>query len=210
MGMVSYCTSRRVSYNNTFVTLYWICNMKKLFVMLIILLSANSWAKEPISQFDKVPDDEWPSQVIFDTVHVCYNGIVRWIAMGNPQLMNMPPPPYVARVMTVHCFCVMDMVRTDYKYKAYVDFINNDSMEDPKLLPKLFMKKSLECIKEHGTLAGLVMLDEEALRGLDEYAEDNATKVEKKVDPPDNNSGKSDSPEQPEELPTEESPILSF
>tara|TARA_Y100000590_G_scaffold384348_1_gene455635 strand:+ start:75 stop:629 length:555 start_codon:yes stop_codon:yes gene_type:complete len=184
--------------------------MKKLFVMLIILLSANSWAKEPISQFDKVPDDEWPSQVIFDTVHVCYNGIVRWIAMGNPQLMNMPPPPYVARVMTVHCFCVMDMVRTDYKYKAYVDFINNDSMEDPKLLPKLFMKKSLECIKEHGTLAGLVMLDEEALRGLDEYAEDNATKVEKKVDPPDNNSGKSDSPEQPEELPTEESPILSF
>ncbi len=190
--------------------------MKKILMMFIIVFSflflPFIWAqsdKEPISQFDKVPDDEWPSQVIFDTVHVCYNGIVRWIAMGNPQLMNMPPPPYVTRVMTVHCFCVMDMVRTEYKYKAYVDFINNDSMEDPKLLPKLFMAKSLECIKEHGTLKGLVMLDEKALEGLDEYAEDNATKVEEKDDSS-VNSGKSDSPEQPEEVPTEDSPIISF
>ncbi len=206
--MVSYCVSRRVSYNNIVITLYWICDMKKILMIFIIVFSFLPfiWAQ---SDFDKVPDDEWPSQVIFDTVQVCYQGTVRWIALGNPNLMNQPPPYQIARIMTVHCFCVLDKVRTQYKYRAYGDLVSEDNKLAPKLIPKLFMAKSLECIKEYGTLAGLVILDNEALKGLDEFAEDNETKVEKKVEPS-ANSGKSDSPEQPEELPTEESPILSF
>ena len=59
------------------------------------------WAQ---SDFDKVSDDEWPSQVIFDTIHVCYNGTLRWVAMGNPLLLSQPPPYQIARKMTVHCF----------------------------------------------------------------------------------------------------------
>ena len=182
--------------------------MKKILMMFIIVFSflflPFIWAQ---SDFDKVPDDEWPSQVIFDTIHVCYQGTLRWVAMGNPTLMSQQPPYHISRIMTVHCFCVMDKVRTDYKYKAYVDFINNDSMEDPKLLPRLFMKKSLECLKEHDTLKGLVILDEEALKGLDKFVEDNETKKD------DNqteelNSGKEDSPEQPEELPS--TPSINF
>ena len=184
--------------------------MKKILMMFVIVFSflflPFIWAQ---SDFDKVPDDGWPSQVIYDTTNVCYNGTLRWVAMGNPHLLNQPPPYQIGRMMVVHCFCVIDKVRTEYKYKAYVDFINEDNKNAPTLIPKLFMGKSLECIKEYGTLAGLVILDDEALKGLDEFAEDNATKVEKKVDPS-ANSGKSDSPEQPEELPTEESPILSF
>jgi len=176
-----------------------------LFLMCVMVLNSQPRAQE----FDKVPNDGWPSQVVFDTIHVCYNGIVRWIAMGNPQLLTQQPPPHIARIMTVHCFCVLDQIRIKYKYEAYVDFINNISMEDQSLLPKLFMKKSLECVKKYSTLAGLVMLDEEALKGLEEWSDDE-TKIEEKVDPPDNNSGKSDSPERPEELPTEESPILNF
>ena len=154
-----------------------------------------------------MPDDEWPSQVIFDTIHVCYNGTLRWIAMGNPSLLNTPPPYGIARLMTVHCFCVLDKVRTQYKYRAYVDHITKDDRSAPTLVPKLFMGKSLECIRDFGTLQGLVILDEDALKAFDEYAEDNVTKVEKKDDSS-VNSGKSDSPEQPEEVPTEDSPII--
>ena len=188
--------------------------MKKILMMFIIVFSLVFlpfiWAQEKtIDDFEKVPDDGWPSQVIYDTTNVCYNGTLRWIALGNPNLMNQPPPYHIARIMTVHCFCVLDKVRTQYKYKAYVDFISKDNKNAPELIPKLFMGKSLECIKEYGTLAGLVILDEDALKAFDEYAEDNETIFEKKDDSS-VNSGKSDSPEQPEELPTEDSPIISF
>ena len=214
--MVSYCTSRRISYNNTFITVYWNRNMKiKLLICILItgvcfmLLNSQSRAQEPF----KIPDDEWPSQVIYDTVHVCYNGIIRWIAMGNPQLMTQQPPPHIARLMLVHCFCVLDQIRTKHKYKAYVDFINNDSMEDQSLLPKLFMRNSLKCVKEYGTLQGLVILDEKAYKGLEEWS-DNETQSDTEIEgkSSDNNSGKSDSPELPEDLPQEDKdlPLLNF
>ena len=192
--------------------------MKKIYIMFIIIFSFmtyNIWADhgtKHISDFDKVPDDEWPSQVIFDTIHVCYNGTLRWVAMGNPTLMTQQPPYHIARIMTVHCFCVLDKVRSNYKYKAYVDYINKDQLKNgtkPVLIPKLFMGKSLECIRDFGTLQGLVILDEEALKGLNEWT-DNETKVDKEVNPPNNNSGKSDSPEQPEELPEEDLPLIGF
>ena len=174
-----------------------------------MLLNSQSRAQEPF----KIPDDEWPSQVIYDTIHVCYNGIIRWIAMGNPQLMTQQPPPHIVRIMTVHCFCVLDQVRTKYKYKAYVDFINNDSMEDQSLLPKLFMRNSLKCVKEYGTLQGLVILDEKALEGLEEWS-DNETQSDTEIEgkSSDNNSGKSDSPELPEDLPQKDKdlPLLNF
>ena len=192
--------------------------MKKIYIMFIIVFSFmtyNIWADhgtKHISDFDKVPDDEWPSQVIFDTVHVCYNGTLRWVAMGNPSLLTQQPPYGVARIMTVHCFCVLDKVRSDFKYRAYVDYIMKDKGK-PVLIPKLFMRKSLECIRDFGTLQGLVILDEEALKGLDEFGKDNETQIDKKIEdkPPDDNSGKSDStPEQPKELPTEDAPLLNF
>ena len=190
--------------------------MKKILMMFIIvflfMFLPFIWAEhgtKHISDFDKVPDDGWPSQVIYDTTNVCYNGTLRWVAMGNPNLLNQPPPYHIARMMLVHCFCVIDKVRTEYKYKAYVDFIAEDNKLAPTLIPKLFMGKSLECIRDFGTLQGLVILDEEALKGLDEWT-DNETKVDKEVNSPDNNSGKSDSPEQPEELPNEDTPLLNF
>ena len=131
--------------------------------------------------------------------------------MGNPSLLNTPPPYGIARLMTVHCFCVLDKVRTQYKYRAYVDHITKDDRSAPTLIPKLFMGKSLECIRDYHTLQGLILLDEESLKALNEFTGDNETQGDKSEDIlSDNNSGKSDSPEQPEELPKEDVPLLNF
>ena len=165
--------------------------MKKILMMFIIVFSflflPFIWAQ---SDFDKVSDDEWPSQVIFDTIHVCYNGTLRWVAMGNPLLLSQPPPYQIARKMTVHCFCVLDKIRTKYKYRAYVDYITEDDKANPSLIPKLFMGKSLECIRDYHTLQGLILLDEESLKALNEFTVDNETQGDKSEDIlSDNNSG---------------------
>jgi hypothetical protein len=78
------------------------------------------------------------------------------------------------------------------------------------------MQKALQCIKEHNTLSGLIILDQESLNMFGEKLKeltDNETKNDTKIEvkPPDNNSGKSDStPEQPKELPTGDTPLLNF
>ena len=166
--------------------------------------------------FIKVTDDEWPTQVIYDTTNICYQGTLRWIVMGNPNLANQLPPVHVARTMLVHCFCVMDKLRTEYKFTPYTDLIGKDNPMNPRILPNKFMEKALQCIKEHNTLSGLVVLDQESLDMFGEKLKkqkDNETKNDTKIEvkPPDNNSGESDStPEQPKELPTEDAPLLNF
>ena len=165
-----------------------------------------------VKDFIKVPNDEWPTQVVFDTVHVCYQGTLRWIIMGNPHLIGQNVPNHIARTMTVHCFCVLDKLRTEYKYTPYVDMIDGEDPMMPKFLPELFMRTAVECIKEHKTLYGLIQLDPN-FNIDDVLKKDNETKIDQKieVEPPDNNSGKSDSiPEQPNELPTEDAPLLNF
>ena len=193
-------------------------------VFLLVILEAsvmtraqdNTTEGEIVNRhFIKVPDDEWPTQVIFDTTQICYAGTIRWIIMGQPSLANQVPPPHVVRTMTVHCFCVMDKLRTEYKFTPYTDMIGKDNPMNPQLLPNKFMQKALQCIKEHNTLAGLVVLDQESLNMFGEKLKeqkDNETKIEQKIEvPPDANSGKSDSlPEQPKELPTEDAPLLNF
>ncbi len=177
------------------------------FLMVFFVKGVRAEDNKPII---KVPNDEWPSQVIFDTVHVCYQGTLNWIARGNPNLMNTPPPYNVARVMTVHCFCVLDKLRTAYKLSEWTGMLSKDNPLAPTVAPKEFMQKAVLCIKDHNTLAGLVVLDPKM---LDDFLNDNETKNDTKMEvkPPDNNSGKSDStPEQPNELPTEDAPLLNF
>ena len=153
----------------------------------------------------KVPNDEWDSQVVFDTVQVCYQGTLNWVAMGNPNLMNTPPPYHVARVMTIHCFCVLDRLRTAYKLSEWREMLSKDNPLAPTVAPKQFMQKAVECIKDHNTLAGLVVLDPKM---LDEFLNDNETSTRKEES--DNSSRTLDSiPEQPNE-PIEETPQLNF
>ena len=161
--------------------------------------------------FIKVPDDEWPSQVIFDTIQICYQGTIKWIVMGAPGLLGQVPPYPVARAMTVHCFCVLDKLRTEYKFTPYTDMLGKDDPMNPRMLPNKFMEKAVQCIKEHNTLAGLVVLDPNFNLNKMLEQKDNETKSDKKikVETPDNNSGKLDSPEQPKELP-KDVPLLNF
>jgi hypothetical protein len=153
----------------------------------------------------KVPNDEWDSQVVFDTVQVCYQGTLNWVAMGNPNLLNTPPPYHIARVMTIHCFCVLDKLRTAYKLAEWREMLSKDNPLAPTVAPKQFMQKAVECIKDHNTLAGLVVLDPKM---LDEFLNDNETSTRKEES--DNSSRTLDSiPEQPNE-PIEETPQLNF
>ena len=218
MGMVSFCFSYRTFYNNTSIVVH--SNMKtytpvyfikKVLIFLIILIPVSMFIMQltVVRAQERVPEDEWPSRVVFDTIHVCYGGTIRWVAMGNPNLLAKTPPPHIARIMTVHCFCVLDKLRIAFKYSEYVEYINKDSQTKPELIPKLFMDKSLMCIREHQTLQGLILLDEEALKGFDDYLKDNATKTDKKLEVTPPNSGKLDSPEQPKES-IKDTPLLSF
>ena len=161
--------------------------------------------------FIKVPDDEWPSQVIFDTIQICYQGTIKWIVMGSPGLLGQVPPYPVARAMTVHCFCVLDKLRTEYKFTPYTNMLGKDDPMNPRMLPNKFMEKAVQCIKEHNTLAGLVVLDPNFNLNKMLEQKDNETKSDKKikVETPDNNSGKLDSPEQPKEL-HKHVPVLNF
>ena len=193
-------------------------------VFLLVILEAsvmtraqdNTTEGEIVNRhFIKVPDDEWPTQVIFDTTQICYAGTIRWIIMGQPSLANQIPPPHVVRTMTVHCFCVMDKLRTEYKFTPYTDMIGKDNPMNPQILPRKFMQKALQCIKEHNTLSGLIILDQESINMYGEKIKeqkDNETKNDIQIEvPPDANSGKSDStPEQPKELPEQDVPLLNF
>ena len=199
----------------TYTPVYFI---KKLLLFLILLIPVSIFIMnltvvkaEDNKPFIKVPNDEWPSQVIFDTVQVCYQGTLRWVATGNPNLMNTPPPYHIARIMTIHCFCVLDKLRTQYKYLSYIRMLGKDDPQNPKKLPNIFMEKSVECIKKHDTLRGLVVLDPNFnMEDLDTMKQDNGTEIDQKRNIlPNDNSGKSDSPEQPKELPTD-IPLLNF
>ena len=53
--------------------------MKKiiLFIVFFVYLIQCGWAQDK-KPFIKVPNDEWDSQVVFDTVQVCYQGTLNW------------------------------------------------------------------------------------------------------------------------------------
>ena len=65
MGMVSYCSSRRVIHNNNFIVVY--SDMKKILMMFIIVFMFMFlpfiWAEhsKDVDGYNKVSDDEWPS-----------------------------------------------------------------------------------------------------------------------------------------------------
>jgi hypothetical protein len=85
--------------------------------------------------------------------------------------------------------------------------LSKDNPSAPVVAPKEFMQKAVMCLKEHNTLTGLVVLDEDM---LDKFLNDNETSTRKQKEETDNGSGTSDSiPEQPNE-PLEEAPQINF
>ena len=97
-------------------------------------------------------DDEWRSQLVFDTVQACYQGTIRWVLLSNPALLNQIPSPLAQRQMMEHCFCVMDKIRKENKIEDYKKKVLN-----PEWGGNLFMLKAVECVGEYETLPSFFM-----------------------------------------------------
>ena len=70
--------------------------------------------------FPKILDeDEWSSQLVYDTLGACYQGTIKWVILSNPSLLGQAPGPMAMRQMMEHCFCVMDKVRKNQPLKVY-------------------------------------------------------------------------------------------
>jgi len=109
---------------------------------------------------------EWPTQVIYDTINACYQGTVRWLILYNPQLQGTPPPIQIQRAMVEHCFCILDVIRLEMSFPEYIDILNQG---DPDVL---FMSRSFKCIREYGTLPGIVFIPDNSTTS------DNSTTIE--------------------------------
>ena len=134
-------------------------------------------------------DDEWRSQLVFDTVQACYQGTIRWVLLSNPSLLNQIPSPIAQRQMMEHCFCVMDKIRKENKIEDY-----KKKVLDPEWGGNLFMLKAMECVGEYKTLPSFF---------IKMPTPDNETKKENKIiiKP----EGSQDSPEESPDQKQEES-----
>ena len=116
-------------------------------------------------------EDEWRSQLIFDTVQACYQGTIRWVLLSNPALLNQIPSPLAQRQMMEHCFCVMDKIRKENKVKDY-----SKKVLDPEWGGNTFMTKAMECVGEYETLPSFFMKmptpDNETKKVIPEESED--------------------------------------
>ena len=90
---------------------------------------------------------EWTTQIIYDTTNACYEGTIKWIVLSNPSLIGQMPNYQSQRQMIIHCFCVMDKIRKEFKMEEYQKLVY-----DPEWVGNLFMTRAMECVKEEKTL----------------------------------------------------------
>ena len=100
---------------------------------------------------------DYPTKAIYQSIIGCYQGTHRWIVMSNPALIGVTPPAGAQQKMTEHCFCVMDLVR---KQMTYVEYLSK--IFDTSYMGQLWMTNALVCVKDHGTLQGIIILDEDS------------------------------------------------
>ena len=141
--------------------------------------------------FDKIG---WPSQIIYDSTNGCQMGTHRWIIAVNPALAGLQVPPHVQRFITEHCFCIVDKLRTQYTHTEYLNLLISSG--DTGVLGGLYMQIALVCVKEYGTLPGILILEETT---------DNKTKTDNSTIIPENPEAPTESlPDQPKEEPSSE------
>ena len=130
-------------------------------IALIITSSSKVGAVETIDDSPRTPggfpkilddDDDWPTQILYDTVGACFQGTVKWVVMSNPSLIGQIPSPMAQRQMVEHCFCVMDYIRKELKYQEYIK-----KVPDINWTGKLFMDNAAKCVAEYETLPSFFM-----------------------------------------------------
>ena len=95
----------------------------------------------------KVILKELTTQIIYDTTNACYQGTARWIVLTNPGLIGQIPSYASQREMMIHCFCVMDKIRKEFKMEEYQKLVY-----DPEWVGNLFMTRAMECVAKEKTL----------------------------------------------------------
>jgi len=101
----------------------------------------------------KVVLKEWTTQLLYDTTNACYQGTLRWIVLNNPALIGQMPDPPAQRQMIIHCFCVMDKIRKEFKIEEYQKLVY-----DQEWTGNTFMVKAMECVKEEKTLPSFFVI----------------------------------------------------
>ena len=117
---------------------------------------------------------EWTTQLLYDTTNACYQGTIRWIVISNPALIGQMPDPPAQRQMIIHCFCVMDRIRNEFKIEEYQKLVY-----DQEWVGNTFMKKALECIKEEKTLPSFFVIQGDEIikpTPIPKVTDDNETK----------------------------------
>jgi hypothetical protein len=133
----------------------------------------------------------WTTQLLYDTTNACYQGTLRWIVMANPNLSGIPPGFESQRQMLVHCFCVMDKIRSKYEIEEY-----RKKVFDGEFIGSLFMDNAFECVKNEKTLHSFFAVeDNESLktRNIPQFNEPTKIPREKPED------SKEESPDQQQE-----------
>jgi len=133
----------------------------------------------------------WTTQLLYDTTNACYQGTLRWIVMSNPNLSGIPPGFESQRQMLVHCFCVMDKIRSKYEIEEY-----RKKVFDGEFIGSLFMDNAFECVKNEKTLHSFFAVeDNESLktRNIPQFNEPTKIPREKPED------SKEESPDQQQE-----------
>lgn len=130
-------------------------------VLIIVLFCIVMFAGQVEAEDNKTlsnleQNQEWTTQLLWDTTNACYSGTYRWILMANPALIGQQPPPMVQRQMMLHCFCVMDKIRNEYTHEKYVEFVKSGIS-----VGQLFMDKAYECIGEFDTMRGIIILQDQ-------------------------------------------------
>ena len=100
----------------------------------------------------KVVLKEWTTQILYDTTNACYEGTIKWIVLSNPSLIGQMPNYQTQRQMIMHCFCVMDKIRKEFKIEDYQKLVY-----DSEWVGNLFMTRAMECVKEEKTLPSFFM-----------------------------------------------------
>jgi hypothetical protein len=101
---------------------------------------------------------EWTTQIIYDTTNACYEGTIKWIVLSNPSLIGQMPNYQSQRQMIIHCFCVMDKIRKEFKMEEYQKLVY-----DSEWVGNLFMIRAMECVKEQKTLPSFFTTDNKTI-----------------------------------------------
>ena len=148
---------------------------------------------KPYVRSDQI--DEWPTQIIYDTMIGCYEGTLRWVLLSNPQLTGVPPGIMAQRQMLEHCFCVIDKIRKTHTFPEYMNQITNSTW-----LGQLYMSQALACVDEYDTLPRFFTTD----NSVEVVPRDDETKPKTKDNELDVKEESEDSQEQlPSEKPIE-------